>query len=119
MRILMRKLNFIIGALSGLCGGILLSNKKLRKKLQEAKDTSEAARIIGNEMHKSGKEAIEDAREFIQRPEVKKWLRKMKKNVGRQYKTLQEEAEHIASDAAKIAQKKAKEAKKIVEQKFG
>jgi uncharacterized protein YneF (UPF0154 family) len=115
----MRKLNFIIGAASGLFGGMLLSNKKFRQTLKDAKDPSEAARIIGHEMHRGGKEAIEDARKFMQRPEVQSWLKNMKHKAGVQCKSLQEEAEHIAAEAAKVAQQKVKQAKKAIVKKFG
>lgn len=115
----MRKFNFIVGALGGLFGGMLLSNKKLRQKLKKADDPSAAAKIIGKEIQRSGQEVAKETQKFVKSAEFQSWWKKMKKNFSKQCKSLQEEAEHIAADASKKARKKAIEAKKIVEKKFG
>ena len=74
----MRKLNFLVGAVSGLFGGLLLSNKKLRSKLKKAEDAGDAARILGEEMKKSGKEIAKETKKWVQSDEAKSWWKKMK-----------------------------------------
>lgn len=100
----MRKFNFIIGALSGVFGGMLMSNKKLRQKLKEADDPKEAARIIGKEMQHSGKQVAQETQDFVRSEEFQSWWKKTKKNLSKQCKNLQEKAGSIACDASQKAQ---------------
>jgi len=95
----MRKLNFLIGAASGLFGGILLSNKKLRNKLKKADDPGHAAKIFGDEMKRGGKEFAKEAKEWANSKEVQGFWKKMKRGAKKKCKSLQGEAGDIASRA--------------------
>lgn len=115
----MRKLNFLIGAASGLFGGLLLSNKKLRTKLREAKDPTHAAKILGEEFKRSGKEIAQETKQWVKSDDVQHWWTRMKKGIKKKCHALQEDALDLASDAAEktkgTAKKTYKEAKKVVE----
>lgn len=115
----MRKFNFLIGAVSGLFGGLLLSNKKLRTKLRGAEDPAHAAKILGEEFKRSSKEIAAETKQWVRSKEVQGWWARMKRGMKKQCHTLQGEVIDIASDAAEktkdAAKKTYKEAKKAVE----
>lgn len=106
----MRKFNFLVGTLSGLFGGLLLSNKKLRKKLKEAEDPKEAARIIGKEMQRSGKDVAIEAKEWVESDDVQKGIKRAKK-------FLTKKLGEVGSDAKKKAKTACKKAKKKITRK--
>jgi len=114
----MRKLNFLIGTLGGMFGGLLLSNKKLRK----AEDPQHAAKIIGKELQSKGKEVAKEAKQWYESDKTQRGLKKWKRYFGKQWQGISHEAEHIAANAAKTAKSKAEEAyekaKEVVERKL-
>ncbi|HLD07540.1 MAG TPA: hypothetical protein VJB60_00560 [Candidatus Peribacterales bacterium] len=101
----MRSLKFVLGALGGLFGGMLLTNKNLRKKIRDAKDPKQAAQILGQEVHRGSKELAKEAKEWAQSEEAQKQWKNLKKNVKKGYNTIQDEAGNIAG----IAVEKTKE----------
>jgi hypothetical protein len=106
----MRKLNFLLGALGGIFGGLLLTNKKLRKDLRTAEDPSEAAKILGKELHRGGKEMAKEAKLWLESEKTQKGIKKWKHYLGKQWQGISHEAEHIAASAAKSAKHKAEDA---------
>jgi len=130
----MRKINFLVGALSGLVGGLLLTNKQLRDRLKEAEDPADAAKILGQEMQKSGKQVAKEAKEWFAREDVQDRWTLMKKYVKQKAEDAASEAKIIASDATRKAKKELpvvarkakkqarktyKSAKKSIEEKWG
>jgi hypothetical protein len=95
----MRKFNFLLGAISGLFGGILVGNKHLRQRLADAKDAKSAAKIFGEELKKGGKEFAKETKEWARREEVQSWWRKMKKGAMKNFHKLENRAEKAAADA--------------------
>ena len=118
----MRKLNFLIGTLGGMFGGLLLSNKKLRTDLRKAEDPQHAAKIIGKELQSKGKEVAKEAKQWYESDKTQRGLKKWKRYFGKQWQGISHEAEHIAANAAKTAKSKAEEAyekaKEVVERKL-
>src|SRR3989344_1418814 len=112
---LMRSLKFLIGAVGGLFGGMLLTNKHLRKKLRDARDPKEAAKIFGHEVQRGGKELAKEAKEWAGSDETQKRWKEMKKNLTKSCHTLQEEAEEIATEAVTKAKENLPEAKRKVQ----
>ena len=130
----MRKINFVVGALSGLVGGLLLTNKQLRDRLKEAEDPSEAAKILGKEMQRSGKQVAKEAKEWFERDDVQDRWTLMKKYMKQKAEDAAGEAEIFAKDVTKKAKKELpavarkakkqarktyKSAKKSIEEKLG
>lgn len=111
----MRNLKFLLGAVGGLFGGMLLSNKNLRKKLKEADDPTEAAKILGHEVHRSGKELAKEAKDWATSEETQERWQKMKKNITKQYNNLEEQAENIATEAVDKAKEHLPDAKRKVQ----
>lgn len=114
----MRNLKFLVGAVGGLFGGYLLSNRSLRQQLKEAEDPSEAAAILKKEMQKSGKQVAKETQEWLQSPEVQLNWEKAKDYLSKQFDCAKGEVSHLADDASKRAKKKVnasiKKAKKAV-----
>ena len=111
----MRSIKFLIGALGGLVGGMLLTNKNLRKKLKDAEDPKDAAKILGQEMHRGGKELAKEAKEWAQSDEAKKQWNAVRKNVTKGYHKIQDEAEIIATEAVDKAKEHLPDAKRKVQ----
>ena len=101
----MRKFNFLVGAASGLIGGLLLSNKQLRKKLSEAEDPGEAAKILGKEVQRSGKQVMKEAKHWIESEEVQDRWGLMKKYMKKKMDEAKEGASIVANDAKKKVKK--------------
>jgi len=130
----MRKINFVIGALSGLVGGLILTNKQLRDRLKDAEDPAEAAKILGKEMQKSGKQVAKEAKAWFESGEVQDRWTLMKKYMKQKAEDAADEAGILAKDisrkakkelpvvarkAKKQARKTYKSAKKSIEEKLG
>ena len=101
----MRKFNFLVGALGGLFGGMLMSNKKLRHKLQKTDDPKEAAKMIGKEVQRSGKEVAHEAKDWLESPEVQKGWKKAKKYMTKKLGEASKEAQKQTKTAYKKAKK--------------
>jgi hypothetical protein len=101
----MKKLKFIIGALGGAMAGYVLSNPTLRKKLANAKDHAEAAKILGKELQKSGKKVAKETKALIEKEDVHEKFDEWKTY-------FLEEGEKLGTKAKKAAKKTAKNVKK-------
>ena len=101
----MRKFNFLVGAASGLIGGLLLRNKQLRKKLSEADDPGDAAKILGEEVQRSGKQVMKEAKHWIESEGVQDRWGLMKKYMKKKMDEAKEGASIVAHDAKKKAKK--------------
>ena len=101
----MRKINFVIGALSGLVGGLILTNKQLRDRLKNAEDPAEAAKILGKEVQKSGKQVAKEAKAWFESEEVQNRWTLMKKYMKQKVENAAGEAEIVARDITKKAKK--------------
>ena len=106
----MRKLNFLLGAIGGMLGGLLMSNKKLRRDLRAVNDPKEAAKLVGKELQRSGKQIAEEAKEWMEREDVQRNMRKAKRYFWHKWADVKNEAEHVAGDAAEVAKHKASDA---------
>ena len=117
----MKKFNFLIGALGGALGGFVLSNKKLRNQLGEAKTKKEAAKILGEAIQKSGSELANDTKKLLESEEVQSKLKNFKEFANEKWADLQTEVSGIAKRAVKTAKKettkKLKAVKKAVRSK--
>jgi len=111
----MRSLKFLLGAIGGLLGGMLLTNKNLRKKLKDAEDPKDAAKILGQEMHRGGKELAKEAKEWAKSDEAKKQWNAVRKNVTKGYRHIQDEAEQIATEAVDKVKEHLPDAKRTVQ----
>jgi hypothetical protein len=74
----MKKLSLLISTLGGAMGGYLLSNKKLREELVNAKDTEAAAKSLGKHLQRDGKKIAEQMRDFVESEDVQANLTKAK-----------------------------------------
>lgn len=74
----MKKISLLLSTLGGAMGGYLLSNKKLRDELINAKDAEAAARTLGKHLQRDGKKIAEQVREFVESEEVQGNLGKAK-----------------------------------------
>lgn len=74
----MKKLSLLISTLGGAMGGYLLSNKKLREELVNAKDAEAAAKSLGKHLQRDGKKIAEQMREFVESDDVQSNLTKAK-----------------------------------------
>lgn len=106
----MRKLNLFLGAVGGFLGGLLLSNKKLRRELRETKDPQVAAKILGKELQRGSKEVAKEAKEWFESPETQRGLKRFKHYLLKQWKGVEKEAGHVAHEAADAAKRKAVDA---------
>lgn len=111
----MRSLKFLLGAVGGLLGGMLLTNKNLRKKLKDADDPKEAAKILGQEMHRGGKELAKEAKDWAKSDEAKKQWNAVRKNVTKGYHHIQDEAGTIAAEAVDKAKEHLPDAKRSMQ----
>ena len=102
-----KKLNFLLGALGGLFGGLLISNRKLRQDLRDAKDPQHAAKILGKELHRGGKEVAKEAKEWYESDYTQRNVKKAKRYLWNKWGEVKKEAEHVSGDAMDAAKKTA------------
>ncbi|MEK7136656.1 MAG: hypothetical protein AAB853_00055 [Patescibacteria group bacterium] len=118
----MKKLNFLLGALGGLFGGLLISNRKLRQDLRDAKDPSSAAKMLGKELHRGGREVAKEAKQWLESDDTQRNLRKAKRYMWHKWSNVKKEAESLGEDAMDAAKKTAanayEKAKDKVERKI-
>ena len=75
----MKKISLLVSTLGGAMGGYLLSNKKLRDELSNAKDAEAAAKSLGKHLQRDGKKIAQQVREFVESDEVQSNIGKAKK----------------------------------------
>lgn len=104
----MKKLSLLLGTLGGAMAGYLLSNKKLREQLSEAKDAEEAAKLLGKHLQRDGKKLAKQVKEFVETEEVQAHVRKAKGYAKEKVDEATEELKALAGAGKKCAKKAAK-----------
>ena len=99
----MRKFNLLVGTIGGLFGGLLLSNRKLRKDLMTSKDPKLAAKLLGKELQRGGKEVAKEAKEWLESEHTQKGFRRLKHYFLKQWKGMEKEARHVAQETTERA----------------
>jgi ribosomal protein L17 len=74
----MKKFSLLLGTLGGAMAGYLLSNKKLRDDLVNAKDPEAAAKLLGSHLQRDGKNLAKQVREFVESDDVQTNLKRAK-----------------------------------------
>jgi len=101
-------------------GGYLLSNKKLREELVNAKDAEAAAKSLGRHLQRDGKKIAEQMREFVESDDVQANLTKAKsftkEKVDEAKAELGKLVDSGTATAKKTAQKTATKAKATAKQ---
>lgn len=119
---LMKKFSLLVGALGGSLAGYLLSNKKLRDELANAKDPEAAAKLLGKSLQKDGKKLAKQAKEFMDSEEVQESITNAKKYAKEKVDEAKEELTHLIeanqepakAKASKVVKKAKTTAKKTV-----
>ena len=101
----MRKFNFFIGAMGGALGGFILSNKKLRKQLQEAEDGKQAAVILGEAIKKSGGDLAHEAKQWLESEETQEKMSAWKEYAFDVWKKTKKQAKGEAKRTYRRVQK--------------
>lgn len=88
--------------------GYLLSNKKLREELSNAKDTEAAAKLLGKHLQKDGKKLAGQVREFVESDDVQKNITKAKKYASSKVDEAKKEMKKMVKKGATKAKATAK-----------
>ena len=62
----MKKLTFLLGTVGGAMAGYVFSNKKLRNEMLDAKDSTEAAKILGKHLSNDGQSVAKEVRQLAE-----------------------------------------------------
>lgn len=103
----MKKLTFLLGTLGGAMAGYVFSNKKLRNEMMEAKDSSEAAKILGKHLSTDGQIVAKEVRQLAEQHGLDGRIAEGKQYVQDYYSSAKDEVQ-------KFLGAKMKEAKKVV-----
>ncbi len=104
----MRKLSLLVGTLGGALAGYIVSNKKLRDQLSNAKDAEAAAMLLGKHLQKDGHKLAKQVREFVESDEVQNNLSKAKKFASAKLQEAKSELNDLVSEGAEKASKAVK-----------
>ena len=99
----MKKLSFLLGSLGGVMAGYVFSNKKLRKELMDAKDTSEAAKILGKHLASDGQTVAKEVQQLAEEHHLDKHVAEGKKYAAQYYKSAKGEVQKFLSAKVKDA----------------
>jgi hypothetical protein len=117
----MKKLSLLVGTVGGAMAGYLLSNKKLRDELSNAKDAEVAAKLLGKHLQKDGKKLAQQLKEFIDSDEVQSNIKHAKAFATRKMEEAKDEFTSLvnegAAKGAKAAKKGVTRAKKAVKKR--
>lgn len=113
----MKKLSFLLGTVGGALAGYVLSNKKLRTELRDARDATAAAKILGRHLSHDGQKVATEVRELAQEHHLDDRLAEGRRYVKEYYETAKDEVQSFLSAKVKDATSIAKKAKKQVGRK--
>ena len=110
----MKKLSFLLGSVGGALAGYVFSNNKLRSELMKAKDTTAAAKILGNHLAKDGQLVAKEVKQLAEHHHLDAHIAHGKKYVTKYYNSAKDEVQQFLGDKMEQATKAAKLAKKEV-----
>lgn len=108
----MKKLPFLLGTLGGALAGYVFSNKKLRTELKDAKDATDAAKILGKHLSHDGQTVAKEAQQLAEEHGLDDRLADGKKYVQDYYESAKDEVQKFLGAKVKQATKAANKAKK-------
>lgn len=91
----MKKLSFLLGTMGGALAGYVFSNKKLRAEISQAKDASEAAKILGKHISKDGQKVAAEVGDLAEYYHLDDRVADGKDYIAKQYKSAKSEAERF------------------------
>jgi len=103
----MKKLTFLLGTVGGAMAGYVFSNKKLRNEMLEAKDSKEAAKILGKHLSNDGQVVAKEVRQLAEQHGLDDRIADGKEYVQEYYSSAKDEVQ-------KFLGAKVKEAKRAV-----
>lgn len=103
----MKKLTFLLGTLGGAMAGYVFSNKKLRTEMLDAKDSKEAAKILGKHLSNDGQVVAKEVRQLAEQHGLDDRIADGKDYVQEYYTSAKDEVQ-------KFLGAKVKEAKRAV-----
>ncbi len=103
----MKKLTFLLGTLGGAMAGYVFSNKKLRTEMMDAKDSTEAAKILGKHLSSDGQVVAKEVRQLAEQHGLDDRIADGKSYVQDYYASAKDEVQ-------KFLGAKVKEAKRVV-----
>ncbi len=103
----MKKLTFLLGTLGGAMAGYVFSNKKLRTEMMDAKDSTEAAKILGKHLSTDGQVVAKEVRQLAEQHGLDDRIADGKSYVQDYYSSAKDEVQ-------KFLGAKMKEAKRVV-----
>ncbi|MBP9850187.1 MAG: hypothetical protein KBC47_00655 [Candidatus Peribacteraceae bacterium] len=103
----MKKLTFLLGTVGGAMAGYVFSNKKLRNEMLEAKDSKEAAKILGKHLSADGQVVAKEVRQLAEQHGLDDSIAD-----GKQY--VQDYYSSAKGEVQKFLGAKVKEAKRAV-----
>lgn len=108
----MKKLSFLLGSLGGALAGYVFSNKKLREQMVKAKDSKEAAKILGKHLSADGQVVAKEVRQLANEHNLDDRIADGKKYVEEYYSSAKGEVQKFIGAKVKQATKAATSAKK-------
>jgi len=114
----MKKLSLLLGTVGGALAGYVFSNKKLRTDLKQAKDATEAAKVLGKHISKDGQSVAKEVGELAEQYHLDDRMQDGKNYVAKYYKSAKAEAEKFLGKKVKETTNVIKNAKKNVMSKM-
>jgi hypothetical protein len=108
----MKKLTFLLGSLGGAMAGYVFSNKKLRDQLVNAKDASDAAKILGKHLSADGQVVAKEVRQLAEQHGLDDRIADGKQYVQSYYTSAKNDVKQFLSSKTNEATKMASKAKK-------
>lgn len=108
----MKKLSFLLGTVGGALAGYVFSNKKLRDQLVNAKDPTQAAKILGKHLSQDGQIVAKEVGQLAEQYDLDDRISDGKKYVQNYYKSAKDEVQKFLSSKVKEASKTVDKAKK-------
>ncbi len=108
----MKKLSFLLGTLGGAMAGYVFSNKKLRSELMDAKDASEAAKVLGKHLSNDGQKVAKEVRLLAVEHDLDGRIADGKKYVQDYYSSAKDDVQKFLGAKMKEATRAVKGAKK-------
>lgn len=97
----MKKLALLVGPLAGALAGYLVSNKKLRQELVDAKDAQTQARILGKHLSADGQAVAKEVKAFVQSDQFQDKMGEAKKYAKEYYDMSKKEVQKLVKKGEK------------------